>query len=213
MLLLAGLALAAEPGPYVRAAPLGIHAGLDLGWPVGGNGAGYRPGFGETVRVGYSVSNTSEILLTVDHAHHVLRDVGAYFPDLPAGSGDGAGGRDVIGLGLGLRVGIDRVDEWSLPARRLRVYPFVQVGAGVGFTDTTVETAGFGGPVVLHSVAVLPRLSAAPGAELRLSRRLSLLPRVDCALLVAEDVGEVDGRSHVGAEARVAPAMDVRVGF
>ncbi len=210
MLLLAGLVFAA---PYVRSAPVGVSGGLDLGWLVGGNASSYRSGFGERLAAGYGLSNTTEILLSIDHAHHVLDDAGGYFATLEPPPTALGGGRDVIGLAGGIRVGIDRVDEWSLPAERPRVYPYGTVQAGVAFTRTTIQAPGFTGPVLLQSGTVTPRLAVGLGAEVRFSRRVSALPHLDAAALFAEDAGEVDGTLRWGAEVRIAPGLDVRVGF
>lgn len=210
MVLLAGLVFAV---PYVRSAPVGVSGGLDLGWLVGGNGSSYRSGFGERIAAGYSLANTTEILLSLDHSHHVLDDAGGYFPGFDPPPSALGGGRDVIGLCGGVRVAIDRVDEWSIPAERPRVYPYGAVQVGVAFTRTTIQAPAFSGPVVLQSVSAVPTIAVGVGAELRFSRVVSALPHLEAKALLAEDVGEVDGMRRWGAELRIAPGLDIRVGF
>ncbi len=208
MLLLAGLSLAA---PSVAA--LGVHGGLDVGWLVGGNGAGYRSGFGERLAVGYSLTSTTEILLALDHAHYILDDASAYFVDPATPPEALGGGRDVIGLGAGLRVRFDLGGAPSTTAGRIRTSPYARFEAGMAYTRTAVQAAGFDGMVLIRSGSTLPRLTISLGAEVRTGARVSVLPHLDTTAVIAADESEVGAVPTWGAEVRVAPGIDVRVGF
>jgi len=211
VLLLATLAAAAPA--YVSPARLGVEAGVDLGWLLGGNGAGHRAGVGQSLGASLAMGTATALLIEVGHEHHVVADGSAFFMDLAAPSDSVQGGRDAVTFGAGGRIGVDAVDESSLPGGRLRVYPGAQATIGVYAWRARLATVGLDGAAVLDSSGVAPWMEVGVGAELRLGQRLSLRPHLDVGLVVARDDGERDGDESWGAEARIAPALDARVGF
>jgi hypothetical protein len=196
-----------DPPPVVS-----IVAGLGGSFLAGGNAPGYAGGLLERLALDFPTGDLVAFSLEIDHSRHALADAGAYFSsveNVPAGSLTGF--RDYFVLSPGFR--------FAFPGGRpqdgvVTVRPFVLIGLGVAFTSTLLDGAGFDGRVALRSNTAWPAPSLAAGAEIRLSRRVDLLPHLEAQVHVFEDTAEsVGGPSRVTAEWRFQPALDVRINF
>lgn len=219
MFLLALSVLAhAEPGPPAlpsstqkeRSVSLIVGAGASK--LVGGNGAGFGAGLAERFALDVALGRAGGIYLNVDHAHHGMKDAGAWFPEVEVDPGLVTGARDYFAVDLGGRLALRMGDPTAAPTG-VRAWPVFRFGAGALFTDTRLEVPAFTGREPVHTRLASPLLTMGAGAEVVLVDWLSLIPNASVQITGAQDPGEVDDETEVGVEIRGQLGLDLGFNF
>ena len=155
----------------------------------------YAPGFRVGGRLG-SVSATVGANVQLGYAHQLLRTRnGSLDLDLPLTVTVREG--QVVGRGVSVTT---RTNAFLTPGIRFRVAPearvspFVVLGGGFGTFENVKAQAGFG-VAVTSERAVSPVLSFGCGADLRLTRLLSLRAQLR-DFIGRAGLGGVEGRHH-----------------
>lgn len=178
-------------------------------WLLGGNGEAYTVGATQRLGMEIGVSRRHAVRLSWEHSHHRLADASGYFLDLAVPATAAVGGRDYQVLEFGAKLGIGPAPR----GERAPLLPYTHFGVGIAATDTRLEVASFSGRVPLQSRAVLPLVDLGFGLVGPVRPWASLAPEVRVQGLLAEDLGEVDGRSNWGVEVRLVPSLSAQVHF
>lgn len=178
-------------------------------WLLGGNGEAYTVGATQRLGVELGVSRRHAVRLSWEHSHHRLVDASGYFLDLAVPATAAVGGRDYQVLEFGAKLGVGPVPR----GEGVALLPYTHFGVGIAATDTRLEVASFYGRVPLQSRAVLPLVDLGFGLATRVRPWATLAPELRAQGLLAEDLGEVDGKSNWGVEVRLVPSLSAQVHF
>lgn len=178
---------------------------------VAGKGGAYSPAFAERMVLSLSMGEASALSLEVDHARHTLANASGLYPEFTVAADAASGYRDFLTLELGGRIGLSFSER--LPSDQIRAWPWLWIGAGCAFTDTSLEIPGFVGGVSVRTRATTPMATLGGGAEIRLKPWLSVHPGFKAQFLVANDHGEVDHLDKWGVTVRGQAAVDVAIDF
>ncbi len=183
---------------------------MGLGLLAGGNGSGYSLGGSERLGVDVPAGRIHSVVLSAEHAHHVLVNSRAYLPDETVPEDAIEGGRDRWEIGIGGRFQLQLADP---AADRILVEPLAEVGMALVVSHTAVVMPGFSGRTTLGSWDVAPALGLGLGADLRIRRFFALVPALRVAIALEDDPPENGGKSVFGVEARGGLSCSARVAF
>ncbi|MFZ5480276.1 MAG: hypothetical protein ACOZNI_26160 [Myxococcota bacterium] len=205
-MLLAAAALAAPPD-WTGSVGVGLGGSV----LVGGNAEAFGAGVAQRLAGDVAISRGSAFSVELAHTRHVVRDASAWFPGADVSADAMEGFRDYVSVDAGVRVG--GVLPPDAPVGAVTAVPFARIGLAGVYTTTLLGVAGFDGRVALRSERLSPAASLGAGCEVRLLRRIAVVPHLVAQAVVEEDVGEVDGVGVWGVEWRLQPAVDASFHF
>jgi hypothetical protein len=206
--ILAALAHASEPAPR----PILVGVGLGGSFLAGeGSAAAFGGTWTERLAAHFAVSPFSSLGLELEHARHPLVDAGGLFEDGQAPEEEFSGGyRDYLVLDLGARVGFRTYADARPP---IVPTPFFRLGMGAVFSATRFAFPSLQGTSAMESRATAPMLGIGLGCELRIRDWIGLTPQFKAEVLLAADRGEIDDVEVFRVESRLAPTLDLTLGF
>ncbi len=203
LLCLAFPAFAADRNPSAE-------LGLGLGLLAGGNGAGYGLGASQRLGVDVPAGPIHSVVVAVEHAHHVLQDATAYFPNDIVSPDALEGGRDRWALSLGARLQLQLADP---AADHLVVEPLAEVGMAFVASHTVLTLGGLDGAARLGNWDGAPAFFVGMGADVRVRTFLALVPALRVTIALQQDPPENGGQGLYGAEVRGDLSLSARVTF
>lgn len=192
-----------------RLVNVGVGAGAGL---VAGAGEdAWGAGFGQRVAVGITPGGGFGALgLELTHSRHAIIDADALFPNASVPADAITGGRDLVTLDLGYRVGIN---IYGQERPEIQAIPFLRPAIGGALAATDLMVPSFAGQSRMISRALSPMVTLQAGCEVRFGHHFSLLPNIAGHVFLARNAGEQGEKETFDLEWHVLPALDASLSF